>query len=62
MDGVPFLFNRSFPEAHSQQNKTPTARTVGVLHRLKAELTSYPDSDGAERSAAWAAEPGSRYC
>ncbi len=71
MDGVPFLFNFSpcIPaETRKPQNvkiserKTPTARTVGVLHRLKAELTSYPDSGGAERSAAWAAEPDSRYC
>lgn len=32
MDGVPFLFNHSFPEARSQQNITPTVRTVGVLY------------------------------
>lgn len=62
MDGVPFLFNRSFPEAHSQENKTPTVRTVGVLRMKSWALTSYLGPGDAEHSAAWAAEPGSRYC
>ena len=61
MDGVPFLFN--FSSQHPPQNtKTPTVRTVGVLRMKSWALTSYLGPGDAEHSAAWAAEPGSRYC